>query len=44
MGVRQLRLRSAACGVRAGLIVAAPAAVGSSGGCDELIVGFRDSV
>jgi hypothetical protein len=44
MSIPHLRLRSAACGVLAGLIVAAPAAAGSSGGSAELIVGFRDKV
>src|SRR5215212_8914523 len=44
MRARQLWLRSAACGILAGLIVAAPAAAGSRGGSAELIVGFRDGV
>src|SRR5215211_692790 len=44
MKTDRLRLRSAACGVLAGLIVAAPAAARPSGGSAELIVGFRDGV
>jgi subtilase family protein/fervidolysin-like protein len=44
MKMHRLRLRSAACGVLAGLIVAAPAAAGSSGGSSDLIVGFRAGV
>src|SRR5215208_5052955 len=44
MKTDRLRLRSAVCGVLAGLIVAAPAAARPSGGSAELIVGFRDGV
>jgi hypothetical protein len=41
---QRLRLRLAAFGILVGLIVAAPAAVGSPGQPAELIVGFRDGV